>query len=169
MLGRFACALVIMIVIAITSPVRQLAASGVSPIEVPVTMVETAAGTYKAMLQVGIGSVPTLSMPFDTGSVGLVAFAIPGIPGNGTSCSGETISVSYGNPRRVTYSGVICSGSISIGGVISTRSIPFALLTSMTFCAPGSQCKTPQQNYEDGIYGVFGAGISPGSDLPNPL
>jgi hypothetical protein len=139
------------------------------PIEVPLTMVETAQQTDKAMLQVGVGSLQPLAIPIDTGSVGLVLFATPGIPGNETSCSTQTISVSYGNPLRVTYGGVICDGSISLAGVIATPRIPFALLTSTTFCAPHNRCKTPQQNYADGDYGVFGIGISPGDNLPNPL
>lgn len=135
----------------------------------PLTMVETAQQTEKAMLQVGIGSLQSMSIPVDTGSVGLVMYATPGIPGNGTNCSTQTISVSYGNPLRVTYSGVICYGAVNLSGVIATSNIPFALLTSMTFCAPNYQCKTPQQNYADGDYGVLGVGISPGDNLPNPL
>ncbi len=142
---------------------------GVPQLPVPLTIVETAKQTDKAVLQIGVGSLQLLSIPVDTGSVGLVLFATPGIPGNETSCSSQTISVSYGNPLRVTYSGVICYGSIDLAGVIATPRIPFALLTSTTFCAPNNQCKTPQQNYADGNYGVFGVGISPGEKLPNPL
>jgi hypothetical protein len=138
-------------------------------LRVPLTMVETELQTYKAVLQVGVGSLEPLSIPVDTGSVGLVLFATPGIPGNDTSCSTEAISVSYGNPLRVTYSGVVCYGSINLAGITATPRIPFALLTSTTFCAPKNQCKTPQQNYADGDYGVFGVGISPGDNLPNPL
>jgi hypothetical protein len=141
----------------------------VQPTRVPLTMVETAEQTEKAMLEVGVGSLQPISIPVDTGSVGVVLFATPGIPGNETSCSSQTISVSYGNPLRVTYSGVICYGSIGLAGVLATPRIPFALLTSTTFCAPNNQCKTPQQNYADGDYGVFGVGISPGDNLPNPL
>ena len=152
-------------------PLRAQTTSSVAvqPISVALTMVETAQQTEKAMLQVGVGSLQPLSIPVDTGSVGLVLFATPGIPGNETSCSSQTISVSYGNPLRVTYSGVICYGSIGLAGAIATPRIPFALLTATTFCAPNDQCKTPQQNYADGDYGVFGVGISPGDSLPNPL
>lgn len=139
------------------------------PLSIPITMTETAVQTDKAVLAVGVGSLPPLSIGLDTGSVGLALFAVPGIPGNGTSCSGKTILRSYGNPLRVTYSGVICHGSINLAGVIATPRIAFALLTSRIFCAPGHQCKTPQQNYADGDYGIFGAGIALGVDLPNPL
>ena len=148
---------------------QVMSSTSAQPIVVPLTMVETAKQTDKAMLQVGVGTLQPLSIPVDTGSVGLVLFATPGIPGNETSCSSKPISISYGNPLRVTYSGVICNGSIDLAGVIATPRIPFALLTSTTFCAPQNQCKTPQQNYADGNYGVFGVGISPGDDLPNPL
>lgn len=139
------------------------------PLRVPLTMVETAQQTEKAMIQVGVGSLQPLSIGVDTGSVGLVLFATPGIPGNDTLCSSKNISLSYGNPLRVTYSGVICYGSINLASVVATPRIPFALLTSTTYCAPNNDCKTPQQNYADGDYGIFGVGISPGENLPNPL
>jgi len=132
-------------------------------------MAQTGQQTEKASLEVGIGTLQPLSIGVDTGSVGLVLFATPGIPGNNTTCSTQTIALSYGNPKRVTYSGVVCYGSINLAGVIATPGIPFALLTSTTFCALNNQCKTPQQNYADGDYGIFGVGISPGDNLPNPL
>jgi hypothetical protein len=163
LLARFTSALVTAI---------ALLSIGVSAqIPVPLTVTETPQQTYTAMLEVGIGSLPALSVVFDTGSLGLELYATPGIPGNGTTCSNQAISVSYGNPLRVTYSGVICYGSMDLAGVISTPSIPFGLLTSPTYCAPGAECKTPQQNYAAGIYGEFGAGIfpAPGVNLPNPL
>lgn len=121
------------------------------------------------MISVGVGSLqPPLPITLDTGSVGLVLFAVPGIPGNGTACN-QSFSVSFGNPLRVTYSGMICTGTINLAGLISTPSIPFGLLTATTFCAQGFQCKTPQENYAAGVYGVFGVGLGPGLDLPNPL
>jgi hypothetical protein len=174
MASRFRSALVTVTFLAIgvwaqTLRGQTTSSAAARPIRVPLTMVETEQQTEKAMLQVGVGSLQPLSIPVDTGSVGLVLFATPGIPGNETSCSSQTISVSYGNPLRVTYSGVICYGSIGLGGVLATPRIPFALLTSTTFCAPNNQCKTPQQNYADGDYGVLGVGISPGDSLPNPL
>jgi hypothetical protein len=174
MASRFRSASVAITFLTIIVWVQTLLAQTTLPppvpsIRVPLTMVETAQQTEKAMLQVGVGSLQPLSMPVDTGSVGLVLFATPGIPGNETSCSSQTISVSYGNPLRVTYSGVICYGSVGLAGILATPRIPFALLTSTTFCAPNNQCKTPQQNYADGDYGVFGVGISPGDNLPNPL
>jgi hypothetical protein len=169
-MARFASALVTAIaLLSIGVSAQQVALGTNRPIVVPLTMTETLQQTYEAMLEVGVGSLPALSIKFDTGSVGLELYATPGIPGNGTTCSGQTISVSYGNPLRVTYSGVICYGSMNFAGVISTPSIPFGLLTSLTYCAPGNQCNTPQQNYADGTYGVFGAGIFPGANLPNPL
>jgi hypothetical protein len=170
MVSRFACALIVATALSINVWTQPVSSSGTAPIYLPLTTTETAEQTYKATVQVGIGSLPPMSIGFDTGSVGLELFAVPGIPGNGTVCSTETISVSYGNPLRVTYGGVLCYAAITLAGVISTPRIPFGLLTSMTFCAPGYQCNTPQENYADGIYGVFGAGISPSAvDLPNPL
>jgi hypothetical protein len=169
---RFALAMVTSVFIGVraqTAYAQTTSSDTTEPLPVSLTMFETAEQTEKAMLQVGIGSLRPFSIPVDTGSVGLVLFATPGIPGNDTTCSTETITVSYGNPLRVTYSGLICYGSINLADVIATPSIPFALLTSTIFCAPNNQCKTPQQNYADGNYGVFGVGISPGDNLPNPL
>jgi hypothetical protein len=167
MVSRFAWALVVATAFSINVWTQQ---SDRAPIHLPLTMTETADQTYKAALEVGVGSLPPMSIGFDTGSVGLELFAVPGIPGNGTVCTNETFSVSYGNPLRVTYSGVICYGEITLARVISTPRIPFGLLTSLTYCAPHYHCNTPQENYADGLYGVFGAGISPAAvDFPNPL
>jgi hypothetical protein len=169
MLSRFA--FVLMLAAAMTANAgAQQSASSVPSIEIPLTLQEdTYYETYQPKLQVGVGSLQLLSMVLDTGSDGLVLFAIPGIPGNGTSCSSEPATVSYGNPKRVTYSGVVCTGPISIGGIVSTPPIQFALMTSTTYCETGFHCKTPQENYEDGVYGIFGAGIAPGIDRANPL
>jgi hypothetical protein len=109
--------------------------ASVWPLSIPITMSETEVGTEKASFQIGIGSLQPLSVGIDTGSVGLVLFATPGIPGHDTTCSTKTIELSYGNPKRVTYSGVICHGPINLADVISTPRIPFALLTSVIYCA----------------------------------
>lgn len=170
MIFRFVRALVVLSVLS-TDARAQEPPSSPPPLQVPLNMTETAAQTYKASLQVGIGS-QWLQIGIDTGSVGLVLFATPGIRGSGARCSGPgtgPISVEYGNPHRVTYGGHTCIGAISLAGVISTPPIPFALLTSTTWCAPDLQCGTPQQNYAKGDYGIFGVGIGPGTLLPNPL
>ncbi len=140
-------------------------------IEIPLTLEESTQQTYEAVLQVAVGSLSSLPIKFDTGSVGLELFATPGIPGNGTTCSSQTFSISYGNPKRVTYTGVFCNGTMNFSGYISTPNIPFGLLTATTYCEPGYQCNTPQENYAAGYYGVFGAGIfsDPSVNLPNPL
>lgn len=168
-LFRFALAASTFLTISVLTFAQATSSASPRPVSIPLTMTETVQHTAKAMLQLGIGSLEPLSIGVDTGSVGLVLFATPGIPGNGTSCSSQVITLSYGNPLRVTYSGVVCYGSIKLADVTVTPRIPFALLTSTTFCAPSNECKTPQQNYADGDFGIFGVGISPGDDLPNPL
>jgi|SRR5580658_2038045 hypothetical protein len=164
-------ALVARFTFALVTAIALLSIGVSAQIAIPLTMTESPLQTFKTTLEVGIGSLPPLSISFDTGSVGLELFATPGIPDNGTTCSDQTISVSYGNPVKVTYSGVICNGKLNLASVISTPSIPFGLLTSLTYCAPGNSCTTPQQNYANGYYGVFGAGLFavPGVNLPNPL
>ena len=165
---RLVCVLGVVIALSISGRTQEVPLSDNPPVSVPLNMTQTVDQTYKAMISVKIGSIQPLPITLDTGSVGLVVFAIPGIPGNGIACK-TPFSVSYGNPLRVTYSGVICRGPINLADVISTPPIRFGLLTATTFCAKGFQCKTPQENYAAGIYGVFGAGIAPGLDRPNPL
>jgi hypothetical protein len=153
-----------------TMSAQTTSSASTSPLTLPLTMAETEVQTEKASLELGIGSLPTLSIGVDTGSVGLVLFATLGIPGNGITCDKtQTIQLSYGNPKRVTYGGYVCQGTINLAGVITTPSVPFALLNSLIYCAAGYECNTPQQNYADGDYGIFGVGISPGDLLPNPL
>jgi hypothetical protein len=85
MVSRFRSALVAITFLTISVWAQTLRAQTTSsapaqPIHVPLMMVETAQQTDKAMLQVGVGSLQPFSIPIDTGSVGLVLFASPGIP-----------------------------------------------------------------------------------------
>jgi hypothetical protein len=128
--------------------------------------------TVKALLNVGIGTMGSFTITLDTGSVGLRFFdpTTDDLSGNGVTCDPtKPTSVTYGNPARVTYTGDTCYAQITMGGVATPVAIPFALLKTMTVCTLSSGCKTPQQNYADGNYGVFGAGIAPGDEIPNPL
>jgi hypothetical protein len=147
---------------------------GPSAVNVPLTMVKYGStGTYKADLEVGVGKLCRLPIVFDTGSTGLVLFAVPhvGDPSSGTRCTRQPFSVTYGNPGRITYSGVVCSGKVDVGGLTTARRVPFALLTSAS-CPPtnpGCTLTTPQQLYRDGDYGIFGASLALGETIPNPL
>jgi hypothetical protein len=152
-------------------------ANGVAPVSVPLTMVLGSQGSLKALLEVGIGGMSPLPITLDTGSVGLRLFdPTPNdLNGNGITCyPGETTTVTYGNPARVEYGGDICTAAITIGDntgtgqVMQTQVIPFALLKVVLECYTTS-CPTPQTNYANQIYGVFGAGLGSGADIPNPL
>jgi hypothetical protein len=144
------------------------------PVTVPITVTENATyGTYNPMINLGLGSMKHFPIVFDTGSTGLRLFAVPqvGEPGSGTVCSQIPTSVTYGNPGRITYTGVVCYGYVRVGSLRTTQMVPFALLTSAS-CPPANpHCTivTPQEHYAKGDYGVFGASLSLGDTLPNPL
>src|SRR5579863_5347901 len=149
----------------------------VAPISVPLTMVQGSQGSLKALLDVGIGSMSPLPITLDTGSVGLRFFdpTTEDLYGNGITCDPlNTTTVTYGNPARVEYGGDICTAVITIGDAtdtghsMQTQVIPFALLKEVLACYTTS-CPTPQDNYANQIYGVFGAGLGSGADIPNPL
>ncbi len=149
-----------------------------APVSVPLTMVLGSQGSLKAMLEVGIGSMSPLPITLDTGSVGLRFFdpTIEDLYGNGITCDPlNTTTVTYGNPARVEYGGDICKAAITIGDptdpshAMQAEVIPFALLKVVLECYSTAGCSTPQDNYANGNYGVFGAGLDSGADLPNPL
>jgi hypothetical protein len=145
-----------------------------APVTVPLTVSENDQfGTYRAVLDVGVGALKAFPIVFDTGSTGLRLFAVPGVgePFSGTRCSHTPTSVTYGNPGRITYSGVVCYAYVRIGSIKTAREVPFALLTSASCPVTNPECTiiTPQQNYAHGDYGVFGSSLSLGEVLPNPL
>lgn len=148
-----------------------------APVSIPLTMVEGSQDSLKVFLQVGIGSMNPLPIVLDTGSVGLRIFdpTTADLSGNGISCDpNQTTTVTYGNPARVEYGGDVCTAAITVGDPsdsvhsMQTAVIPFALLKVVLKC-DATSCPTPQDNYANQNYGVFGAGLGSGADLPNPL
>lgn len=141
------------------------AQTGPPPIHVPLIMSKTAAGTYKATLDVTIGKLQPIPFGFDTGSTGLHVFSDVNIKGSNTgiTCSSIKTQVTYGNPPRVIFYGVMCSATLHIGPLATATRVPFAYLSSAQCAAtapPG--CKPPDpSNYQDmQSYGVFGAGLT---------
>ncbi len=130
-------------------------------------------GTYKANINIGMGSLPPLPMTFDTASEGLHVFAAAKLDrsGSGVSCSEKPVSFTVGNPGRVTYAGVMCSAPLHFGG-LTTPAVPIAYLTSAKCAANYPQCKIPSlesPQAHGGVYGIFGAGITGAMPVINPI
>jgi hypothetical protein len=148
-----------------------------APVHIPLTVWQTPSRTYKAAITVGIGSDKTLPFGFDTGSTGLRVFADAdlGAPQSGVQCSQTPTSVTYGNPARIIYSGVVCYAQLHFGTFTTPTTIPFAYLTSASCPSTNPHCNIPDLHSRKamGSYGVFGAGItgSIGRDgsVPNPI
>ncbi|HEV3155670.1 MAG TPA: hypothetical protein VGZ02_17830 [Candidatus Baltobacteraceae bacterium] len=149
-----------------------------TPVHIPLSVRHNARfGTYKAALLVGIGNIAPVPVSFDTGSSGLRIFASAKLdaPGSGVQCTQTPTSVTYGNPARITYTGVVCYAPLRFGSFTTPASIPIAYLTSAS-CPPANpDCKIPdlRDPRATGGYGVFGAGItgftSGEGRVPNPI
>lgn len=148
-----------------------------TPVHIPLTVWQTPSRTYKAAITVGIGSDKTLPFGFDTGSTGLRVFADAdlGAPHSGVQCSQTPTSVTYGNPARIIYSGVVCYAQLHFGTLTTPTTIPFAYLTSASCPSANPHCKIPDLHSRKamGSYGVFGAGltgtIGREGSVPNPI
>lgn len=134
------------------------------PIHVPLMVSQTARGTYKATLNVGIGSLQQIPFGFDTGSTGLHVFADVTFTGadSGIRCSHISTQVVYGNPPREKFLGVMCYARLHIGAATTPAAVPFAYLTKVVCLAnapPG--CPPDIHSFKSmGGYGVFGAGLT---------
>lgn len=146
--------------------VAAQAQTGPPPIHVPLTMSRTAIGTYKASLDVTIGNLQQpVSFGFDTGSTGLHVFADVSLVGadTGIRCSTIKTQVTYGNPARMIFYGVMCSATLHIGSLATAKPVPFAYLTSARCAAtapPGCTAPNPGSFKDMHSYGVFGAGLT---------
>jgi hypothetical protein len=138
--------------------------NGQGPVRVPLTMIRTRAGTYKAIIGVRIGNLAPLPFTFDTGSTGLHVFANAKLDaaGSGAACSQTPTSVTYGNPPRVIYSGVMCYAPLQIGTISTAKPIPIAYLTKASCPSNLPRCTLPDLSNRKAMdgYGVFGAGVT---------
>ncbi len=134
------------------------------PIHVPLTMNQTRAGTYKADIDVRIGNLAPLPFGFDTGSTGLHVFADAKLDaaGSGVRCSQTPTSVTYGNPPRIIFSGVMCFATLGIGQIATAGPVPIAYLTTASCPRNLPDCKIPDLHSPKAMsgYGVFGAGLT---------
>lgn len=147
------------------------------PVTIPLAVYQTRAGTYKATISIALGNRKALPFGFDTGSSGLHVFADANLdaPGSGVQCTKTPTSVTYGNPARVTLSGVVCYAQLHFEGLSSTAQVPIAYLTSGSCPKTNPGCKIPDLRSIQKMhsYGVFGAGLTgimnSSGNVPNPI
>jgi len=147
-------------------------------VQIPLTLTENPRfRTFSAKIVVALGNGRPLPFGFDTGSSGLHAFADAALdaPGSGVQCTHVPTSVTYGNPPRIIFSGVVCHAQLHFANLTTSMQVPVAYLTSAS-CPPNNpDCHIPDLHDPKamGGYGVFGAGLtgimSGNGRVPNPI
>ncbi len=149
-----------------------------TPLPIPLTMARNPHfGTYAAKIVVALGNGKPLQFGFDTGSSGLHVFADADLdaPGSGVQCSHIPTSVTYGNPARITFSGVVCYAQLHFEGFATPATVPIAYLTSASCPITNPGCRIPNLHSPKAMngYGVFGAGLTGimtgEGNVPNPI
>lgn len=150
------------LVVVIVARAQTPDSTGPAPIHVPLTMSQTARGTFKAAIDVGIGNLKPIPFVFDTGSTGLHVYAAVSLnqSNNGIECTQTKTQVKYGNPPRITLTGVMCQAILHIGPASTPESVPFAYLTAASCSQSVKKCLNPRDPRQMGAYGIFGAGIA---------
>jgi hypothetical protein len=134
-------------------------------------------GTYSAQIAIALGNGKPLAFGFDTGSSGLHVFADANLdaPDSGVQCSHTATSVTYGNPPRIIFSGVVCYAQLHFERFTTPTKIPVAYLTSASCPTTNPGCRLPDLHSPKAMhgYGVFGAGLTGimygGGNVPNPI
>ncbi len=149
-----------------------------TPVRIPLTVPENPHfGTYSARITIALGNGQPLPFGFDTGSSGLHAFADADLdaPGSGVECTKTPTHVTYGNPARITFSGVVCYAQLHFEGLSTPAAVPIAYLTSASCPSTNPQCRLPNLHSAKAMngYGIFGAGLtgimSGDGNVPNPI
>lgn len=154
-----------------------IAAADDAPAQIPLAVSENPHfGTYSAKIAIALGNGKALPFGFDTGSSGLHVFADADLDKtDGVRCTQTPTSVTYGNPARITFSGVVCYAQLHFDGVTTPATVPVAYLTTASCPATNPECRIPDLHSPKAMngYGVFGAaltGIMSGSgNVPNPI
>ena len=134
-------------------------------------------GTYKPAITVGIGNLKPLEIGFDTGSSGLHVFADANLEalGSDVQFTSTPTSVTYGNPGRITFHGVVCHARLRFGDFTTPTPVPLAYLTSASLPKTNPNGKLPDLRSYKAMhsYGVFGAGLTgrmfAQGNVPNPF
>ena len=91
-------------------------------------------GGSRPIIHVKVGNGPTVPVLLDSGSVGLHIYT-PGVntrAGGGVTVTHRPNSISYVIGTR--QSGVIAEAKLTIGGITTTRAIPFGLIRACRAC-----------------------------------
>ncbi len=145
---------------------------GDRPIRVPVTIAQkNANGGRKPKIAIGVGAMPLHTYGFDTGSSGLHVWAVADLraPGSGVQCTDTATTVTYGNPPRITFSGVICYARLRLAAYTTPQPVRIAYLDSASCVGQGCHPPNLKDSIAMGGFGVFGVGISGSMDIPNPI
>ena len=156
------------------------AAVSEGPIHIPLTVTKNPEfGVYKTTIDIGIGNLKPLTIGFDTGSTGLHVWADANLDAldnrvSGINCTNERTSVTYGNPARITFHGVVCHAKLHFQGFVTPKPVPIAYLTSYTCPKDNPGCSADLDNPKAMHgYGVFGAGLTgqmfTDGQVPNPI
>jgi len=148
-----------------------------APVSIPLTVSQNPHfGTYSAQLSIALGNGKSLPFGFDTGSSGLHVFADARLEStDGVRCSHTPTKVTYGNPPRITFLGVVCYAQLHLAGFATLEAVPVAYLTSAVCSATNPDCRIPDLHSPKAMhgYGVFGAGLtgimSGEGYVPNPI
>jgi hypothetical protein len=144
------------------------------PVHIPINMWrKNVNGVWKPRIDIGLGNLKPLPFGFDTGSTGLHVFAAANLmkPASGVRCTDEPADVTYGNPPRITYVGVVCYAVMHFEGYTTPEPVKIAYLTSAKCTPQNPNCSIPDLHdpVARGGYGVFGAGITGKMPIPNPF
>ena len=154
----------------------QAASHKKAPVTVPLAIlggVGTAGGAHPS-IRIKVGNGPTVPVILDGGSVGLHIYA-PGVktgPGGGVTKTRTADSIMYVDGTVQT--GVVAKAKITIGGLTTSKAIPFGLITKVGCTASIPDCPTQagiSAAVRKGEYGVMGVRYQPvPSGTPgNPL
>jgi hypothetical protein len=132
------------------------------------------------LIKVKVGNGPTVPVVLDSGSVGLHIYA-PGVNtgrGGGVTQTNLRNSISYVDGTLQT--GVVATAKLTIGGVMTSKAIPFGLITKVSCVAAKPNCPTAngiKAVVKHGTYGIMGvrfesvkSGLPPSPlvNLPQP-
>ena len=135
--------------------VQTQASRAVVAVSVPLRTVVASGGSgQNGIIQLKVGSAPSIPVMLDTGSVGL---RIWGNKPPGSTVGSTPISTQLGGKQIPGYVG---SARVTIGGVTTAVAVPFQLINSSNSWVQGWK--------KIGVVGILGIGVGAG-DLTNPL
>lgn len=159
------------------------AAAATSPRKVPLQTLYTFSAQFgQPVVTVTIGRSKPIPVILDTGSVGLRVFrtALPRGDGSGIRMTRRTVSEQFGLAPPLeswTWAGRIADARVTVGGLTTSRPVPFQVITSMTCGLNGEKCPSGLINGRPGlgvdhVEGVLGIGLlgpPPSGPTVNPL